>query len=248
MFTWVLLGIALMVAVALLARWFATASPTKMAQWIKWSIVGVGFAAAIFLGVTGRIGLAMIPLAIAVLPSALGAYMASRGMAGPSPGKRSHVETAYLRMELDHDSGDMTGVVLSGAHAGRALDDLSEDELLELLEQCAAHDPQGERVLESYLDRRLGADWRQRYHEDDESGPEAGAQPGRGWGKKSAKAAGARMTRDEALEILGLEPDASPSDIKEAHRNLMQKMHPDRGGSDYLAAKINQAKDVLLGL
>ncbi len=55
------------------------------------------------------------------------------------------------------------------------------------------------------------------------------------------------MTRSEALKVLGLEQNASESEVRAAHRRLIQQTHPDKGGTSYLAAKINEAKDVLIG-
>lgn len=56
-----------------------------------------------------------------------------------------------------------------------------------------------------------------------------------------------KMSQKEALDILGLKPGASREQILQAHKRIMQKLHPDRGGSDHLAAQINRAKDALLG-
>jgi DnaJ family protein C protein 19 len=73
----------------------------------------------------------------------------------------------------------------------------------------------------------------------------------RGPGSKSdgtsQKPGNEKMSKAQAYEVLGLKPDASRDEILQAHRRMIQRVHPDRGGSDYLASKINQAKDTLLG-
>jgi hypothetical protein len=154
-----------------------------------------------------------------------------RNARGPARGQRSDVETAWLRMALDHDTGAMDGTVLQGRWKGQRLSEMSVDSLLELLAECRVTDPDGAQLIEAYLERAR-PDWRET----------AGASRTR----PDSSASGA-MTRDEAYRILGLEPGADEAAIREAHRRLMMKMHPDTGGSDYLAAKINQAKDLLLG-
>lgn len=159
------------------------------------------------------------------------------GRAQPSAGNQSRVTSQVLEMTLDHDTGDMAGTVLDGPLAGRLLADLSESEFIQLLQFCRETDEDSARLLESYLDRRFGDSWR-----DDDSA-ESGAQQG----SAQAQQRSGPLTEQEALEILGLTSGASRDEIVDAHRRMMQKMHPDRGGSDYLAALINQAKDVLLG-
>jgi DnaJ-domain-containing protein 1 len=136
-----------------------------------------------------------------------------------------------IEMRLDLDSGAMTGSVLAGSYAGRALETLSRPELLGLRQELARDDPDGVNLLEAYLDRRF-AGWR----EADQGEPQ-----GRGRG-----GAGGAMSRKEALEVLGLAEGASAADIIRAHRALMKKFHPDHGGSTALAARVNQAKDVLM--
>ncbi|WP_336510856.1 DnaJ domain-containing protein [Aliamphritea spongicola] len=140
-------------------------------------------------------------------------------------GNTSAVDTPILHMELDHDSGIMYGTVLEGPLKDRQLGDMTEQEFLQLLSYCRQHDQQSARLLETYLDKRFGDRWR----DDDQPTGDAPLSE-----------------VDEAYQILGLEKGASEQEIIEAHRRLMQKMHPDRGGSDYLAAKINQAKDLLM--
>ena len=255
MVAYVLLGVALLVLVVVLGRWFASANPSSLAKWIKVGFIVAGAAATIFLGVTGKAQLALLPLALTGLPWIIGRMAAGRVNPHPTSGGRSDVETPYLRMTLDHDSGEMEGVVLQGRHAGHRLDELSEPELLDLLGECGPRDDQGRRLLEAYLDRTLGADWRERAEAaaggQGRAGASGGASgsggggTGQGWGRKSAGRT--PMSREEAYDILGLRPGAGADEIKEAHRALMLKLHPDHGGSNYLAAKINQAKELLLG-
>ena len=248
MITYVLLGIALLVLVVFLSRWFATANPSSLAKWVKWGFIAAGGAATIFLAVTGKANLAFLPLAITGLPWLMSRFAAGRGNPHPTAGQKSDIETPYLRMTLDHDSGEMEGIVLQGRYAGAPLDELSEPQLLELFQECSLRDDEGRRLLEAYMDRILGADWRERAEARAEQEQSAGANTGQGWGRKRAGGGGRTpMTREEAYEILGLQPGAGTDEIKEAHRTLMRKLHPDHGGSNYLAAKINQAKELLLG-
>ncbi|WP_422385698.1 DnaJ domain-containing protein [Marinobacter maroccanus] len=158
------------------------------------------------------------------------------GGAKAKSGNQSHVSSDILEMTLDHDSGTMSGKILKGPMEGRELTDLSEAEFLELLRYCRAQDEDSARLLETYLDRRFGDSWRA----DDEAGSGDAHAGGNG-------SAGGPLTESEALDILGLDPGASRDEIIKAHRRMMQKLHPDHGGSNYLAARINEAKECLLG-
>lgn len=238
MFPLFLLGIALLVGFYLLARAFVNADPKSLAKGVKYTTIGVTVAVVFFLAITGRLGTAMAVAAF-VLPLVLrwrALMNRVRAAAGPTEGQSSKIETAFLRMRLDHDSGRMTGEVLRGRFQGRGLDDLGLAELLDLLRECRDGDSQSAAILEAYLDRTREEDWRA-------GGAGAGEHGG---GSAGSRSSGGAMTRDEAYEVLGLQPGASESEIKDAHRRLMLKMHPDQGGSTYLAAKINQAKDLLL--
>jgi DnaJ-domain-containing protein 1 len=138
-------------------------------------------------------------------------------------------------MALDHDSGEMEGQVLKGKFEGWMLSSLSNAELKALLDELRGADQQGEALMEAYLDWRV-PNWREA--EDAETKQESRA--------RSRKPSG-HMSVDEAYAVLGLKPGASEEDIGRAHRQMMKKFHPDQGGSTYLASRINEAKDVLLG-
>jgi hypothetical protein len=148
--------------------------------------------------------------------------------AGAKPGRVTTARSSMIEMRLDHDTGVMSGTVLAGAYAGRALDTLSRPELLALRDELSRDDPDGVNLLETYLDRRF-AGWRQ-------------ADEGDRDGRRDSPA----MSRREALDELGLSEGASAAEIIHAHRTLMKKFHPDHGGETARAARVNQAKDVLM--
>ncbi|MCO4756603.1 MAG: DnaJ domain-containing protein [Oceanospirillaceae bacterium] len=201
--------------------------------------------ALIYLAITGRLHwlgvliAAVLPFMRKILPLIIRflpflKHLYNQKQAGQThSGNHSEVQTAMIRMTLDHDSGVMYGTVLTGPMQGRELGDLSEHEFIELLSQCRQQDAESARLLEAYLDKRFGDSWR----EDD---------PGQPSSQQQSSTVSTGMSREEAYSILGLSSGADEKMIIDAHRRLMQKLHPDRGGSDYLAAKINQAKDLLL--
>jgi hypothetical protein len=143
-------------------------------------------------------------------------------------GGASHVRSAYLEMELDHDSGVMRGRVLAGRHQGMTLDRLDVKTLAGLLGEV---DDESRALLMAYLDRREPR-WREHAQGDAAAGRPA--------------ASSGKMSEQEAYQILGLEPGANADAIARAHRTLMKKFHPDQGGTTYLAARINEAKEILL--
>ncbi len=212
-------------------------------------VLVMGILVLVLLSLSGRIHMLGALLALALpfiqrfLPLILRLLPLSRILKGGSSsqrtgsssqqsgGNRSKVTTALLEMTLDHDTGVMDGLVLQGEMQGRALSDLSESEFIRLLNYCRHQDGDSARLLETYLDKRFGESWRA-----DDTGSTDNASP-EGSGE---------LTREEAYEILGISPGATRDEIIQAHRRLMQKMHPDRGGSTWLAARINEAKKCLL--
>ena len=227
-----LLGVLALLLVLYLMGRFSRANPTVMARRVR---VGAGAAAIVAAAVLFVRGAAAIAVPLAMLGSWLiwGNNLPWRSLpqSGPKlPGQRSRVVTDYLEMELDHDSGAMTGRVLRGVFAGRRIETMKPVDLALLWQDCRHVDPKSAQLVEAFLDS-IHPSWR-----DDLARGEA--EMGRG--------PDGRMTVAEAHEILGLKPGAGEEDIRRAHRELMLKLHPDRGGSNYLAAKINEAKDVLL--
>ncbi len=228
MLPYLLLGIVLLLLVLTAAHWFSRADAKTLLLVVKWVGGVLAVLVALYLIVSGR---AFQIVWVALFLPVLWRMIRGIGRGKPTAGRTSDVETEYLRMTLDHDTGEMSGVALKGAYAGRAFDDLALDELLTLFEECLRADEKAAQVLEAYLDRSRHTGWR-----DAMDARNTRDQPG-----------SAPMTVIEARQILGVGDDATADEIKAAHRNLMQRNHPDRGGSTYLAAKINLAKELLLG-
>jgi hypothetical protein len=226
------LGVVVLVLLLWAGNSFSKADPKQTAKLLRKLGGGAALLFAAFLLLRGEIGAAIAVGAFGA--GALGwvaMWPASfLGRTQKSPGQVSRVRTAFIEMELDHDSGTMRGRILAGAHQGASLDSLDPATLIGLL---ATIDPNSRDLLAAYLDRRLPG-WREHAQAD------AAARNG------SRAAGSGKMTEQEAYQILGIQAGADAQEISRAHRSLIKKLHPDQGGSTYLAARVNEAKDVLL--
>ncbi|HEY1637097.1 MAG TPA: DnaJ domain-containing protein [Rhizomicrobium sp.] len=239
-----LIGAFALVLILILLHGFTRADPRALAKAVRYAGAGALVLAAAFFLVRG-----IVPAAVLLGSMAYGVFTGGRMWpggwpywhfphpgrgSGTQPGQTTRVSTDWVDMELHHDTGEMRGRVLKGAFSGKSLQQLSDADALTFYAEAGAADPETARLLEAYLDRRLSGDWRTKANEKTSSSQQ-----------HSRSSSG--MTRDEAHRVLGLSPGATEDEIRAAHRRLILNLHPDRGGTDYLAAKINEAKDVLLG-
>jgi hypothetical protein len=230
-----LLGIAAVALLWWLAKAYTRTDTKALVNGVK-PIAGViAIGLALFLGAKGQLGTAL-------LVGGFGAWALgwnALNIPGPwrkfqqASGRFSRIRSAMIEMEIDHATGAVEGTILVGTFAGRGLSSLDPQSLRRLYDECSAHDPQGVPLLEAYLDRRF-AGWRENAQGDRDTRTRTHAQSG-------------IMTKEEAYQILGLQPGASLDEIRKAHRTLMKKLHPDQGGTAYLAARVNEAREVLLG-
>jgi hypothetical protein len=223
-------GILILVAALWVMGVISRVDPKLAARVIKAAGGLIALGLAVFLGLRGDMMVA-IPLGafglgllgwVPFTPAGFGAR------AKKSAGQVSRVRSTFIEMELDHDSGAMRGRIVAGTHQGASLDDLDVATLTGLL---AGYDAESQALLAAYLDRR-DPGWREHAQQDAAAGRRA--------------ASSGKMTEEEAYQILGLQSGAGAHDITRAHRTLMKRLHPDQGGSTYLAARVNEAKDVLL--
>lgn len=207
---------------------FLRAEPAKLASGLKTLGPILLALAGVAVLLVGREGIAGLMLSGAL------AWYGSMRMSRKvrlTPGKHSTVRTAAIEMELNHDTGGLEGLVLAGRHEGKMLGTMGLAELKQFYRELSG-DPESRQLLETYLDGRFPV-WRDDMKADGDEG--LGVAPGSG-----------AMTKEEAYKVLGLEAGAAAADVRKAHRRLMQRLHPDIGGTSFLAARINEAKDVLL--
>ena len=235
-----ILLLALLLALAIIIQQLKN-TPKAKAKEQYWKIgFGALAVALILLAVTGRIhwigalfGALLpvirnaLPLLLRFLPQVQQHYQNKKNQQHTPDGQQSEVTTRLLKMTMDHDTQQLRGEVISGPFAGQQLDALELEQLQDLLDYCQQQDQDSCQLLVSYLNHRFGNQWQQRQQQDS---PQNAAE----------------LSLEEAFQILGLQAGASKEEIISAHKKLIQKVHPDRGGNDYLAAKINRAKDILL--
>ena len=232
------LGAVVLFLILFLLRGFATVDPKVLLRFLRYIAAAVCGILALLLFFRGLVPVAFLLGSVAwglatggqVLPH--GWHFPGSSGGGQNP--TTSIRTPWLEMELDHSTGAMHGTVLKGRRAGMYLSALTRDEVLDLYLEAGSDDAETARVLEAYMDREFGDfDWREHLQRKRSS--------------SSSRSTRSGMTREEALKVLGLKEGASEDEIRAAHRKLMMQNHPDRGGTDYIAAKINEAKDVLLG-
>jgi len=233
---------ALLIVAAVPAAWLVlTGDQKSRARAIRYAVIGALALFGLFLAVRG---FAVLDLPLVGVVIYLLRRWSVRGFPGadhlkdwlsgtPHQAAGSAIETPILRITFDQAGGVLYGEVISGQFAGARLDHLDLAQLRALHAECVAGDAQSVRLLESYLDRSRPG-WR-----DQAKGSHRGKRNAR-------EPTNGPMSREEAWQVLGLEPGAGPEQISEAHRRLMMKVHPDHGGNHYLASKVNTAREVLL--
>jgi len=235
--SYLLLGLLILASIVMMLRAYASTSSTSLTRAVRRTAIISAALGAVLLLLRVPLGFILVGVG-AILPLTLlwpALWPVLSASSKQPAGKTSRIDTKYLRMALDHETGALDGLVLAGKYRDKLLSKLTIDQLLEVRADCLAEDPEGLPLIEAYLDRIHGASWRgatSSQHSSDNA---------------SSKRASTTMTREEALQVLGVTPSATEAEIRAAYHHLIQKLHPDHGGSDYLAAKVNEAKNILVG-
>jgi len=253
----IVLGVLALLVLLVLGHLFARADPKLLAKALRYVGAGLLGASSLALFTLDRVGLGFLFAGMAY-----GLFTGGHVWPGgwpyrfrrPQPRKQSQggstqstrsadttrVRTDWLELELHHATGAMSGHVLQGRYKGQALERMSQSALVNLYREAAPQDAETARLLETFIDRTHGTAWRTASQDRQQHTGTGGSH------QKNRTRANGGMSREEAYAVLSLGPGATVEEIRAAHRKLMMQNHPDHGGSSYLAAKINEAKDVLL--
>ena len=230
---YLVLGVTLAIGLTLILRGLRGATANQAMRWLWQSIAAASVVVGVYFLLTGRPAYAVVP-ALGILVGLLG-WLIDASL-GPKKPNTSRVDTRFLKLTLDHRSGQVTGDIVDGPFVRRRIESLRVDELVDLFVYYQREDEPSARLIEAYLDR-TSPTWRDRYGAD-------------GAPKQDTYTATARpggpMSKSEALRLLGLQLGATADEVRVAHRRKLQEHHPDRGGDPDMAARINQAREVLL--
>jgi len=229
MFIRLFLALLVLMGVMWFMSWYGKANSAQRNKSIKTGLLYIVAGALLLLVVTGRIPIifAAISAAVPILHRLL-AYRGLIGTVGRFAGQKfgpTRFTTQWLVVEYDMATRTLDASITKGQFEGKKLSQLSESELSSLLEELK-DDFQSRAAVNAFVMARNGG----RYEQNKQPPPNVNG----------------KMTLSQAYEILDISPDATDDEVKQAHKRLMQKLHPDRGGSSYLAAQINSAKDTLL--
>lgn len=231
--TYFFLGGAALLAALAAYQYLRRFGRAQLMRSLRWIVGGGAALLTVLLLLARRFDMAVFlgAVAFSVLRSGRLGRFSFEGNGTPHQGNVSRIKSRHFAMELDHDTGAVAGRVLAGEFAGADLMDLGEMETRRLIVEVEG-DADSMSLLESWLDANRSG-WREYFAEAAAAG-------------EAAEPVSPEDADAEAYAVLGLQPGASDEEIRAAHRELMRGVHPDHGGSSYLASKINAARDRLL--
>jgi DnaJ-domain-containing protein 1 len=238
--TWILIGGFGLLAAIWIVQYVRGIDRLSLMRSLRWIAGGVAVLGAVLAVLFRRFEIVALlgVTAFSIFRNGRIGAFSFDSFAGPGSANVSKIRSRFLAMELDHDTGSLDGRVLDGRFAGADLLDLDEAQTRNLIDEIGG-DADSVNLLESWLDTNR-AGWREYFAGQD------GAN-GQGAGSSGGESSRSADPVAEAYAVLGLKAGASDQDIRKAHRDLMKGVHPDRGGSEFLAARINEARDLLLG-
>lgn len=230
-----LIGVVVLVGGFLIwRRWRKLPTSQAKRKFSFQAIVSGLLVVIVLLAISGRIHplgavfAALVPLVKVGLNLLIRYFPLFAQLYGANYAKPRTLNTEDISVEINFATGAVTGKVLQGKYADKSLEELSESEISELLSYCQGRSKKSAYLLQLYI--------AQRFRRAD--GTQQSSQ--------SNSANNGSLSKEEAAEILGVGADADKTEVTKAHRLLIGKVHPDKGGNDYLASLLNRARDRLI--